>query len=215
MASKDIGDLIVKLSLDSAKFETGMAKFEKQMTKLQNQYKSSTTGVTDFDKVVSKLRESAGTLTERLALQKTKVESLEAAYQKSVEAKGADAEETQKLKEKLHAAKEKLEQTETALKTVNDQIANNQNGWYQLSVNLEGVGQKLTEVGEKITGAGESLSKNVTAPIVALGTASVAAFYNLDEGLDTIAKKTGATGDALSDMEDVAVDLFTNMAVSM
>ena len=213
--AKELGDLIVRLSLDSAKFEAGMSKFEKQMTLLQNQYKSSTTGVTDFDKVVSKLQESAGTLTERLALQKTKVESLEAAYQKSVEAKGADAEETQKLKEKLDAAKEKLEQTETALKTVNDQIANNQNGWYQLSVNLEGVGQKLTEVGEKITGAGEGLSKNVTAPIMALGAAGVAAFYDLDEGLDTIAKKTGATGDALSGMEDVAVDLFTNMAVSM
>ena len=192
-----------------------MAKFEKQMTALQNQYKSSTTGVTDFDKVVSKLRESAGTLTERLSLQRDKVEKLEAAYQKSVEAKGADAEETQKLKEKLDVAKEKLEQTETALKTVNGQIENNQNGWYQLSVNLEGAGEKLTEVGEKISDTGERLSKNVTAPIAALGAASVAAFYDLDEGLDSIATKTGATGDALSGLEDAAVGLYTNMAVSM
>ncbi len=212
---KELGDLIVRLSLDSAKFGAGMSKFEKQMTKLQSQYKSSTTGVTDFDKVVTKLQESAATLTDRIGLQKTKVESLEAAYQKSVVAKGEDAAETQKLKEKLDAAKQKLEQTETALKTVNDEIANNQNGWYQLSVNLEGVGEKLEQVGEMISDAGESLSKNVTAPIVALGAASVAAFYELDEGLDTIAKKTGASGEALSDMEDVAVDLFTNMAVSM
>ena len=215
MATKDIGDLIVKLSLDSAKFETGMAAFEKQMTKLQAQYKSSTTGITDFDKVVTKLEGSAKTLTEKLTAQREKVSDLEAAYEKSKEAKGEDAEETQKLKDKLEIARAELANTEAALKTVNDQISANQNGWYQLSVNLEGVGEKLVQVGDKISDTGESLSKNVTAPIVALGTASVAAFYDLDEGLDTIAKKTGATGDALSGMEDVAVDLFTNMAVSM
>ena len=66
--AKDIGDLIVKLSLDSAQFESGMEKFEKQMTKLQSQYRSSATGVTDFDKVVTKLEGSAKTLTERVPL---------------------------------------------------------------------------------------------------------------------------------------------------
>jgi len=79
MAVKDIGDLIVKLSLDSAQFESGMEKLEKQMTKLQSQYRSSATGVTDFDKVVTKLEGSAKTLTDKLAAQREKVSELEAA----------------------------------------------------------------------------------------------------------------------------------------
>ena len=62
--AKDIGDLIVKLSLDSAQFESGMEKLEKQMTKLQSQYRSSATGVTDFDKVVTKLEGSAKTVAQ-------------------------------------------------------------------------------------------------------------------------------------------------------
>ena len=35
MAVRTSGTTIVKLSLDSARFESGMGKFEKQMTKLQ------------------------------------------------------------------------------------------------------------------------------------------------------------------------------------
>lgn len=60
---------------------------------------------------------------------------------------------------------------------------------------LNGTGKKLEDVGGKMT-------KSVTAPIAALGTASIAAFNQVDGGLDIIGVKTGATGEAMDSLEE-------------
>lgn len=80
---------------------------------------------------------------------------------------------------------------------------------------ISATGQKLKDVGGKIESAGKSLTKNVTAPILAVGGASVAAFNEVDNGLDTIAKKTGATGEELRGLEETAKNVFGSMPVEM
>lgn len=72
-------------------------------------------------------------------------------------------------------------------------------------------GEKIKDLGGKIEKVGTGMTKYVTGPIVAVGAASVAAFNEVDEGLDIIVKKTGATGDALADMEDRAKNLATSI----
>ena len=56
---------------------------------------------------------------------------------------------------------------------------------------------------KKMTGAGTALSKTLTAPIMGVGTASVAAWKEVDAGLDTIVTKTGASGEALDGMRQI------------
>ena len=51
--------------------------------------------------------------------------------------------------------------------------------------------------GAAMESAGAGLTKTITGPVAAIGTASVAAFNEVDGALDTITKKTGATGDAM------------------
>lgn len=69
-----------------------------------------------------------------------------------------------------------------------------------ISATLKETGSKMQEVGGKISGVGESLSKGVTAPIAAIGAASLAAFGEVDSGLDIVTQKTGASGQALEDL---------------
>ncbi len=204
---KELGDLIVRLSLDSAKFDDGLKRLETQMTKVQGQFKSSTTGITDFGKVTEKLQGSANTLTQRLAAQKQQVAQLEKAYQESVRAKGADAEETQKLAQKLEQAKAKVEQTEKALAAVNQQIKLNQNGWYQLGMNLDGVGAKLQEVGKKISTVGSSMTKKVTLPVVALGTACVKTFTDFDDSMRLVQATMVASDEDLARLTATAKEM--------
>ncbi len=191
--AKELGDLIVRLSLDSSRFEDGLKRFEAQMVKVQSQFKSAATGLTDFDKVTAKLKSSTDTLTERLTLQKEKVAQLEKAYDASKTAKGADAEETQRLGQRLEEAKTKLSQTEQALKLVNEQVKLNQNGWYQLGVNLEGVGSKLQTIGKDIASAGQKLSLVVTAPIVTLGAKSLQAGIEFESAFAGVRKTVNAS----------------------
>ena len=56
---------------------------------------------------------------------------------------------------------------------------------------------------KKMTGAGTALSKTLTAPIMGAGAASVAAWKEVDAGLDTIVTKTGASGEALDGMRQI------------
>lgn len=58
-------------------------------------------------------------------------------------------------------------------------------------------------LGKKMTGAGKMLSAGLTAPLTAAGTAAVASWKEVDAGLDTIVKKTGATGEAFDDMRQI------------
>ena len=80
-----------------------------------------------------------------------------------------------------------------------------------VSATLKQAGSKMQEVGGKISEVGEGLTTHVTAPIVAVGAASLAAFNEVDSGLDIVEQKTGATGQALEDMNQTVKDLATEI----
>ena len=74
--------------------------------------------------------------------------------------------------------------------------------------------QKLKAVGKGVTEVGKGMSTHVTAPILAVGAASIAAFSEVDAAMDTIVVKTGASGKALEDMQTIVGDLATSIPVS-
>lgn len=76
------------------------------------------------------------------------------------------------------------------------------------------VGDKFKAVGGVFDSVGSSLSKNVTAPIMAIGGASLAAFNEVDSALDIITQKTGATGDAMNDFQKVFENVATTVPAS-
>ena len=63
-------------------------------------------------------------------------------------------------------------------------------------------GDKLKSIGTSISSAGTSMTKGVTLPIVGIGIAAAVAFDKVDEGLDTVAARSGFTGDALTRLQD-------------
>lgn len=73
--------------------------------------------------------------------------------------------------------------------------------------NISEVGGKIKSGGEKISGVGATLTKTVTAPIMAAGAASIAAWKSVDDAMDTITTKTGATGAPLEDMQNRAKNI--------
>lgn len=79
---------------------------------------------------------------------------------------------------------------------------------------LQAVGASMKELGGKIQNVGKELSTKVTAPILALGTASIMAFKEVDDAFDIVVAKTGATGDALKEMQDQVTGIAETMPVS-
>lgn len=79
---------------------------------------------------------------------------------------------------------------------------------------LDKAQSKLKSVGDQLTDVGEKLTKTASAAVAGFGTASIAAYKSVDDGLDSIVKKTGATGEALEEMEDIAKDIATTIPTS-
>lgn len=74
-------------------------------------------------------------------------------------------------------------------------------------------GEKLNDVGSKVEAAGQKMTI-VTGAIAAVGGASVVAWKEVDSGLDTIVKKTGASGEALEEMQSIMEDIATQIPTS-
>lgn len=134
---------------------------------------------------------------------------------------------TEDVKEKLAKEKEALEQMKSSdsfdknseqAKALERQIAADEQQLRSLkeesksfgsvaSQQFKIVGEKVKDVGEKISNVGSAMSKKVTAPITAVGAASVAAFKEVDAGLDIVVKKTGATGEEFESMKEIVEGL--------
>lgn len=157
--------------------------------------------VTEFNNQMSAMDKNA-TATEKLTVTKKKLETqltlaekrtqlLREQYEKSVEETGKYSAESEKLYKKMlesetgqNKLKAALDETNEALKEQGD-----------VSIDTAKKLQKIEEAGEKVSNVGKKMSIGVTAPIMAAGAAGLAAFSEVDEAMDTIIQKTGATGD--------------------
>lgn len=99
------------------------------------------------------------------------------------------------LKREIIATQGSLKDLETQAKTSNAVLS-------KIAGTAQTVGKKATEIGR-------GMSK-VSAGIVGIGAASIAAFNTVDAGYDAIAKGTGATGDALKDLQTSMDTVFAN-----
>lgn len=78
---------------------------------------------------------------------------------------------------------------------------------------LQVLSQQFKDIGDKMVSVGKGMTTHVTAPIMAVGAASVAAFNEVQNGLNVVAQKTGATGQDLTKMQDTVRDLAKTMPV--
>lgn len=82
------------------------------------------------------------------------------------------------------------------------------------AMNKAGVtgGKSLAQsIGKSFGTVGKGMTAMVTAPLAAIGAASVAAFNEVDAGMDTIIQKTGASGAALEDMQTALEGIATTV----
>ena len=198
-----IKGITVEIGGDTTKLSDALKNVNKSIKETQNQLKDVNKllkldpGNTDL------LRQKQKYLSDAIKDTKEKLEQEQAALKQLKEA--PQTEETIKQQEALTR---EIEDTKQALKGLEDQY---KSVGSVAGVQLQVAGQKMKDVGDKITGVGEGLSTHVTAPIAAVGAASLAAFNEVDAGADIVKTKTGAVGQALKDMQDQANDIATSI----
>ncbi len=205
--AKEIGQLSVKIGLDSSGFQNGIGKLNQEMRKVQSEFKLASAEMGKHGKELDSLKLKSDSLTKQTEIQRQKVQALEAAHQKSVETKGQDAKATQDLEIKLNQAKTQLVNMENNLKTLNHEIEVQSSGWGKLSKSLEPLGQSLQNVGQKMEAVGKNLSMKVTAPLMGLGVAATKAGSDFEAGMSEVKAISGATGEDFAKLQEKAKEM--------
>ena len=205
--AKEIGKLNVVVGLDSTGFQNGISSLNREMKKVQSEFKLASAEMGKHGKELDGLKLKSDSLTKQTELQRQKVKALEEAHQKSVETKGKDAKATQDLEIKLNKAKTQLAYMEEDLKKVNQEIELQSSGWYKLGKALEPVGQKMQDVGKKMESVGKDLTKKITLPLLGLGAAAIKVGSDFEAGMSEVGAISGATGNDLKLLEEKAKEM--------
>lgn len=167
--------------------------FESELKELESSFNSETSAM-------EKNRKKRELLSKGVKDQEKRVEELEKSLEASKKKYGENAQQTVKWKKEVADAKTKLNKFRAELD--------------KIPTSLSQVGKSMQTAGKKMQKVGDGMTKYVTAPITAVGVASIAAFQEVDDGLDVIAEKTGATGQALEELEGAAKSIATTIPVS-
>ena len=164
----------------------------------QSQYDKNTSAtekLADRQKYLQKMTEE---YTKKEQILQAQLEQMENAEER-------DEAAIAKKKAEINNCNASLNKYEKALEDVTKQIGGH-------SAQLKEWGEKLKDVGGKMQSLGSTLTRSVTAPIMGVGAASVVAWKEVDEGLDIVTKKTGATGEALEDMQNRTRNIAKTMS---
>lgn len=201
MANKNIRGLTVEIDGNTVKLQSALKDTEKSIRSVESDLKS-VNQMLKFDPTnTDLLRQKQELLGKAVEENKDKLETLKKAQE---QLKDAGVSETSS---EYIALQQEIQKTETHTKNLQKQMSN-------LPASVQAAAKELEKVGSKSVELGTSLTKNVTAPIVAVGTASVVAFNDLDKSLDIVVKKTGASGEALEEMEDIVKDIGSTVPAS-
>jgi len=214
MPNAEIGKLNVVVNLDSTGFQNGISQLNRQMKLVQSEFQLATAKLGNFGSSTDKLKLQADALTKQIEIQRQKVAALEAAYQQSVQTKGADAKATQDLAIRLNKAQAQLATMENELKKTTAELERQTSMWYKLSQSAQEVGENLKKVGDKIADVGKSLSTKITAPIVGLGTLATKSAIDFESAFAGVRKTVDATEEQFAQLERGIRDMSKEIPVS-
>lgn len=185
------------------------SKLQAALKGVDSKTKALKSSLRDIDRLLKFNPTSTTLLTQkqqalRSAIQQTtdRLKTLKEA-QAQMEANGVDknSEEYQRLQREIIATEQELQRLNAEYSKVASVAG----------VQIQAAGQKMQDFGRKIGEVGTALNQNVTVPLMAMAGASVAAFKNVDAGMDIIVAKTGATGQELENMKQIAQELATEI----
>lgn len=204
-------------NVNQALSENGNAT-QSNKSQLQNLQKEQTRLASESEKVVSsfKLQESQlganASESEKLALAQKKVGAQSSIVAKQIE----------NLEKQLELTKQEYGENSVEANKMEAQLNQAKTAYSNLSQemkNLGGAGKQaagtLTETNnllkaELLNQFSEKLA-DISHKFVDFGKSSLEAFRQVDEGMDTIVTKTGATGDSLKEMQDIASSIATTI----
>ncbi|MEO1782728.1 phage tail tape measure protein [Enterococcus diestrammenae] len=191
MAVKE-SDVVLNFKMNGeVAYSQSIKAINKEMNLANTEYKNHISAMDKDATQTEKLTATKKKLEKQVALAEQRTQMLREEYEKSVKETGEYSAQSEKLYKKMLESETGQNKLKSALEDTNEALKEQGKMSDETAEKLG----KIEEAGEKVKGVGEKMSVGITAPIMAAGAAGLAAFNEVDEALDTIITKTGATGD--------------------
>ena len=200
---KNIKGITIEFSGDTTKLGKALESIRKDAKSVDAQLKQVNNALKFNPKNTELLAQKQQLLGQKVDLTKDKLNALREAQAKMDADPSVD-----KTSQDYMELRREIIVTESQVRNFTKQLKEAKN------IKFTQVGDQFQKIGGKMQAVGKGMSKYVTAPIVGGAAASVAAWKEVDEGLDIITQKTGASGKALEGMQDSAKNLAQTIPVS-
>ncbi|MCD5164752.1 phage tail tape measure protein [Enterococcus faecalis] len=205
--SKKESDVVLNFKMNGEiNYSRTIKDINKEMNLAATEYKNQVSAMDKNATQTEKLTATKKKLEKQLSLAEQRTKLLREEYEKSVKETGEYSEQSQKLYKRLLESETGENKLRSALESTNEALKEQGN----LSVKTAEKLAKIEKTGDKMKSVGKKMSIGLTAPIVGIGTASIKAFSEVDEGMDTVTAKTGATGKELEKLQES----FENVAAN-
>ncbi|HGD7083584.1 TPA: phage tail tape measure protein [Enterococcus faecium] len=225
---KPLGNMIIKLDLDSSAFSKGLAGAKNAVNHQMKAMKSQMQVMNSSGNSLGALQAKYNGLGGVLQANEKQVELLTKAYKDSFDSNGNATASTAKYANQLNQATARSASYESQMKTTVGQIS-------RMKVETEGFtgklkansdvlinsGKKIEAFGKGVSGIGSALTVGVTAPIVAGATAVTSAaiswesaFAGVKKTNDEVVDSNGNVVYSYSDLEKGLRDLATKLPAS-
>jgi phage-related minor tail protein/uncharacterized protein YoxC len=191
-------DVGIKLKIEGEKeYKQSLASIIQSQKEWESEIKAVDSALESETKEEEKNRKKKELLTKSIESQEEKLGLMREQLTKVEEAYGEDSRQAKALRTQINKATTALNKMKSEAKAVSDK--------------MKTAGKSIQDAGKKMQAFGDSVTKYVSAPVGALAGLAVAAFNEVDAGLDIVTVKTGATGEALADLQQSTKNLATSM----
>jgi len=207
---QDVGNLKVKVGLDTIKFNNGIAELGKKMAIIGQDFKNASGSL---DKVGDASKISAlkiSELTGKIDIQKKIVAEFEKEHKRLADTTGANSKATLNYELNLKKAQGALQNMEKQLKQVTANAKKNESAFVSIGAKLDAASKKAKEFGDALSKTGKNMTVGITAPVLAavagLGALVGKALESASE-LQKMADVTGFTAERIQELAYVGKNL--------
>lgn len=199
-------------SLTTAKEKNQQLK--EQVSSATEEYERLRKELGDDNAVTQVAREKMEALKAEYKASSEEVGKLEGQLQANSKAMQNNANAVTKAQTNLNNAEAAVSRTKEEIRQTTEQLRIMQSAWTKVGSAMTTFGEKCEKLGKNMQKVGKTLTTSLTAPIAALGTASVKAAIDFESAFTGVRKTVDATEEEYAQLSDEIKQMSTEVATS-
>jgi TP901 family phage tail tape measure protein len=196
----------IKVGMDAIEFNGSITEINRRLKVLDAEFKNTSEQAKAFGTATDELKIKQENLTQKIELQAAKVAKLKEAFDKSKDAKGIDAKETQNLAIQYNKAEESLTKMQDGLQKTTEKIESQTDKFSIFQTKMNDFGDSAKELSDKFSDAGDSIIK-AFAPLAAMGIIGGKIAMDFEESMAKVSTVSDETQVSLENLSDGVIDL--------